>query len=353
MQRIAILFLSLVLTVLFGWLLKFALGDIGDLEGPDQLALRAEMIPAELKARQRAIHEELSTTDREIGSQHEDQALTDESLSHSQATMQQLMALHRLSLEKGVDPTPKQTDALAESQALFLENQARSQAATRRVAELVKQRRELSARAVTVEKEIETAGKPAYEEYTRLKRNHDFLLACLKLGLLIPLLVFVSRLAHRSRGKRFLALWIAALVATFFHVTLVMHEYFPSDLFKYIAITAGILIVLAFLISVLKRQVVRKPAEVSRKPVAVAYSAGRCPRCSFPFQLRLREDARPRAGAKDSSVADREAYTCPSCGTGLFGACGTCGTNRHTLLPYCGSCGAGAVDTEAPPVPAT
>ncbi len=250
--------------------------------------------------------------------------------------MGQLMDLHRLSLEKGGDPTTKQRDALAESQALFLTNQARSQAATERVAELVRHKRELFQDASALEEQLRLARAPADEEYERLDGRHAFLLACLKLGLLIPLLAFVARRSHRNRGKRFLAVWMSALVATFIHVTLVMHEHFPSDLFKYIAITAGILIILAFLTSLLKRQQVRQPAEVSRKPIADAYSANRCPRCTFPIQLRQRTDARPGPG---SSIADNDSYTCPSCGTDLFGACAACGTNRHSLLPFCGSCG--------------
>ncbi|MDP6370146.1 MAG: zinc ribbon domain-containing protein [Planctomycetota bacterium] len=336
MQRLIVIFLSCILTILFAWLLEFGTDDINKLDGPSLSDLRREMVPLELVEQSDSIAAELAAAEAEIASQREDQALIDESLSHSEDTMGQLMDLHRLSLEKGVDPTTKQRDALAESQALFLTNQARAQTANERVAELVKHKRELAQREDALEERLRQAREPADEEYKRLDNRHDFLLACLKLGLLIPLLAFVARRAHRSRGKRFLAVWMSALVATFLHVTLVMHEHFPSDLFKYIAITAGILIILAFLVSVLRRQVVRKPAEVSRKPLADAYSAGRCPCCSFPFQLKPRAAALP---GKDGSIADREPYTCPSCGTGLFGACGNCGANRHLLLPYCGSCG--------------
>ncbi len=106
--------------------------------------------------------------------------------------MGQLMDLHRLSLEKGGDPTTKQRDALAESQALFLTNQARSQAATERVAELVRHKRELFQDASALEEQLRLARAPADEEYERLDGRHDFLLACLKLGLLIPLLAFVA-----------------------------------------------------------------------------------------------------------------------------------------------------------------
>ena len=342
MQRAAIFVLSAILTVLFGWLLTLALEDIGDLEGPNRQALRAELVPAEILERQRAIREELQVASREIKGQAEDQELLDESLSHSEATMQQLMDLHRLSLEKGVDPTEAQSDALAESQALFLKNQARSQAVTERVTALVAHKRALTEREHEVERELAVANRPADEEYARLRQKHDYLVAAMKLGLLLPLLVIVARKTHRNRGKRYLPIWIAAMVATFFHVTEVMYEYFPSEVFNYIATTAGILIIIGFLVSVLRRQRVRKPAEVSRKPIADAYSAGRCPRCAFPFKLRPRADASKERAGVGAAIADREPYTCPSCGTGLFEACGDCGSNRHSLLPYCGSCGAEA-----------
>ena len=144
------------------------------------------------------------------------------------------------------------------------------------------------------------------------------------------------------------AIWVSGLIATFVHVTLVMHQYFPSEVFKYIAITAGILIILGFLISVLKRQVVRKPADLNLKAVADSYSARKCTRCAFPFQLRLRADVTGGRAGAEAAIADHEPYTCPSCGTNLFSECTSCGATRHTLLSHCGTCGASDAPEPAP-----
>ncbi|MDP6850056.1 MAG: hypothetical protein QF524_03855, partial [Planctomycetota bacterium] len=102
---------------------------------------------------------------------------------------------------------------------------------------------------------------------------------------------------------------------------LVMHEHFPSEFFKYIAIAAGIAIVLAFLVRSLRSASKPQPAALLNRR-REAYHRGNCPECAYPFP------------AKHGAT-----FTCPSCGTGLFSKCQSCGESRHDLLRYCTNCG--------------
>jgi hypothetical protein len=168
--------------------------------------------------------------------------------------------------------------------------------------------------------------------------------AAIKIGVLTPLIVLGGWLFARYRSSPYApmvyAFGVAVLAKTFF----VMHEYFPSEYFRYILILSA-LAVIGWLLARLLSIVARPSRDTRLKQYRESYDAFLCPVCQYPIRrgpLRfmswtprsLRRASKPLVGVSD------EPYTCPSCATALFEKCTNCGGTRHALLPACEHCGA-------------
>jgi len=76
-----------------------------------------------------------------------------------------------------------------------------------------------------------------------------------------------------------------------------------------------------------------------------AYDKGICPVCGKPIRvgpLRAAAGGRRKGSVPAGQGAEAckpQAYTCPSCGTALYGSCTQCSDIRHLLLPFCEHCG--------------
>lgn len=360
-HRLLMGFLTLLLTVLLIWLLGFILSDIGKWPGPDREALEAEYIDPELEDRLEQLQREKARLSAEIENQRDIQEILRSSADNSQQTMNQLLELNRRSLARDMTPSAEEQEALVESQRIFLENQRAFQEANRTIAELGERLREANRQIEETESALREQREPLEEEWRRLMRNHSFKVASAKLGLLMPLFVLAAWGAIRKRGAAYAPLYYAAFIAVFWRTGLVMHQYFPSEFFKYIAISVSIAVVLAFMLHLIRSAVRPKPGMLLRR-YREAYTRLRCPVCDYPIgkgRLKfLRWTKRgPDWGGSGASVEDaggERPYTCPSCGSALFEPCPHCGGIRHSLLPYCEHCGRGGTGPEgkAPPEPA-
>ena len=94
-HRALIVCFAAVLTVLLIWFLAFVLSDVGRIYGLD------------------ALEKEMVRLNAQIRDQKEIQQILRSSTDSSQETMDQLVAIHKLSLEKGVRPTEAEQQALA------------------------------------------------------------------------------------------------------------------------------------------------------------------------------------------------------------------------------------------------
>ena len=123
-----------------------------------------------------------------------------------------------------------------------------------------------------------------------------------------------------------------------------MYEYFPRRYFKYIALLVIIAVVLKMLIYLLKRIAAPKKDWILKRHQE-AYDKGICPICSKPIRigpLRYATGSRRRGlvvAGQGGLATKQELYTCPSCGTELYGKCDKCGDICHSLLPFCEHCG--------------
>ena len=90
-----------------------------------------------------------------IDNEKENQRILKTGMDSSKETMDQLLELHRLALEKNVKPTLGQQDALAESQTLYLANQEQFQQANDQITVLTGQQRQLQRKIDEVTEKIE------------------------------------------------------------------------------------------------------------------------------------------------------------------------------------------------------
>ena len=147
----------------------------------------------------------------------------------------------------------------------------------------------------------------------------------LKLLFIVPILLAAAWAWGRRKRSLLRPIFLACLLASFWKVGVVMFEHFPEEYFKYIAIGAAILIVLAFLVRLLRSASSPDP-EIRLKRRREAYQKGHCPVCAYPWS------SPEEGGPKGES-------SCPSCGTRLFESCRDCGGRKHSLLPHCVHCG--------------
>ena len=342
--RFFIVVLGVILGLLFFWLLSFVEGDIGTMKGPDWNVIRRQYVTKELDERQKSLSKEAESLKRKIQTQTEQQRLLSSSTDNLQNTMNQLLSIQKESLAKNVEFSEKSIQTLQESQAAFLENQQKYQQYNKDITELTQLQRGKEDVLADVKETINTKEQEARSEYKLLNEKHRFKVAILKLAFLVPVFLAMSFVFMKYRTSPYWPLVWAGFIAVFIKVALVAHEYFPTDYFKYIALLVIIAIVLRILIYLI-RLIVAPKKDLLIKQYQQHYDKCICPVCSKPIRtgpLRyigaLHKKARILAG--ETIPAKQEAYTCPSCGTGLYDKCGQCGNTRHTLLPYCEHCGA-------------
>ncbi|MFH1739443.1 MAG: hypothetical protein ABIH23_10590 [bacterium] len=345
-HRFLICTFSISLTLLLFWLLGFIQHDIGRLPGPNRLEIEKQYVDEALTDRLVDLKKEQQSITTQIENQREIQEILRTSTSSSQQTMNQLLDMHRLNLERGVTPTEVEHDALAESEALFLDNQKKFQEANTTIAALSEQARNIERDIGLLQEEIADKKEPAAEEFHQQVKEHEFKVASLKLSFLVPLLFIATWFVIKKRSGPYGPLVYAMFVAFFWRTGVVMHQHFPREFFKYIAIGAAIIIVLAFLIHLI-RMIVSPKKDWLLKQYKEAYNKHLCPICSYPIERGPFKNAvwTSKGPSLRSPIAQGETfeeekpYSCPSCGSRLFESCEKCSAVRPSLLPFCQACG--------------
>lgn len=342
LHRIIVHGFSVLLCVLLFWLIGFVLSDIGRWERPDFEALEDEYIPQQLEDEQENLNKEKNRLDLQIRHQQEAQEILQTSMNSSEQTMKQFLEIHRLSLEKGIQPTEEQQRALSDSESLYLENQRKFQEANQQVAQLRSSMQSIEDQLEEIKTQLNEKRIPLNEEYDRLRERNRFIIATVKLALLIPVLLLISWLVKYKKGTTYAPLYYAAFVAVLLRTLLVMHQYFPKEFFKYLILAAAIVVVMMLLV-----HLIRIAASPKRdwllKRYKEAYRKRICPVCSMAIEKgNMKFLPKPSRFAPVQSPQENmnDAYTCPACGTTLFEECEQCHTIRHSLLPHCEGCGA-------------
>jgi hypothetical protein len=337
---------SILLGLLVFWLLGFVVEDLGAWPGPDYAAIESEVLDVKLAQQSSNLSEQLRSANDEISALQERQADLRDSTDSAETTMNRLLAIQRLALEKSRELSERERESLDEAKDLFLSNQKQYQQLNQQIADLKDERRKLKDQHARVEEELDEQRDQAREQYAGRRQWHEVKMAALKLAVLVPLLIIAGLAFARWRGGLYAPLIIASGIATAVKVGLVMHEHFPERYFKYIVIVVALAIVVWVLVRLLQR-VARPATDWLLRQYREAYERLVCPVCEHPIRrgpLRFRYWSR-RTIAKLSmrigtaETDEEEPYVCPACATKLYEKCESCGRVRPSLMPACPYCG--------------
>lgn len=331
--RFFIFLLGIVLGILFFWLLDFIQNDIGRMKSPDRSEVRSRIVDASLDDQKVSLGKEIETLDRQIQMHRERQGNLIASTTALQNTIGQLNSNSRLSANS--------EQILRENMAAFLKNQEAFEQNNQQIAALSEQRRQKEDMLAGIVETIKTLEKKVDNEYGILHRKYLFKVAVLKLSFLVPVFCAAAFFFYKFRSSPYWPLVLAVFLASFIKMAMVAHEYFPSRYFKYIALLVLIGIVVRFMIYLI-RMIVAPKRDLLIRQYQQHYDKCICPVCSKPIRtgpLRFIGGLPKKASLPAGAAGQQEVYTCPSCGTGLYGKCDACGGIRHTLLPYCEHCG--------------
>ena len=321
-MRWTIRLLSVVLFGLFIWLLGYIIGDIDDLRAPPNLQNFYDTgIDAELTRTQREFNASLEVIRMDKARQQEIKTNRSEAMGVARDTWTQAQRVHQFELTAGRQPSTELREELARAHEGYTSAQATFEEANTELADLGAQEYAIKQDLATLENQIRPQMHEAYDLYEEARRDHNHTLAIYKLSFIIPVSLLAAWALAKKRESIYRPILKALLLASFIWVVVVMHEHFDFAYFKYIALTAAVLIVLTFLVRMLQSSARPRP-DLLLKQRREAYHNHHCPECAYPF-----------------SADHGDAFTCPACGTGLFEACGSCGSSRHELLPFCIHCG--------------
>jgi len=345
LHRFAIRLFTVVLAVLVFWVLGFLVEDIESIEGPDYAAIEKQHLDKGLVAKRDALERQIADLARQIENQTDKQRVVGDSSRNLQQTINQLLELQKLGMQKSIAVSETEQANFASSLTIFLGNQKKYQELSQTVSDMLEQKQGLIREKDLAEQAIEKQRKPAREAFTDLNEKHRLKLAILQLAVLLPLLMLAAAVIFRKRASIYFPLFLAFGAATLLKVALVVHEYFPSKYFKYILI-GGLLLVVTRLLLFFIRTIAFPKTQWLIKQYREAYEHFLCPVCEYPIRIGprrflfwTRRTVRKMVVPTDRGEQE-EPYTCPSCGHGLFEECPSCHKIRHVMLPYCSHCGA-------------
>jgi len=335
----------MILGVLIFWSLGFLVQDIKSIKGPRYDEIEKRHVDPSLVKKAETLGKQIADLDRRIGNKKEEQRVVGDSSQNLQRTINQLIELQKLSIQKDISLSETEQSDLSTSLSRFLQSQEHYQELNANLSILMAEKREVENEKRTFEDRIDEQRKPAHEEYKKLNKAHNLKLAGLQLLILLPLLVLGAILLIKKRSSIYFPLFLAFGAATFLKVTLVVHEYFPTKYFKYILI--GVLLIAAGRLLIHFIRVVAFPkAQWLTKQYREAYERFLCPVCEYPIRIGPRRFLYWTRRTVNKIILQKgqsdeeETYTCPSCGTPLYEECSACHKIRHSLLPHCRHCGA-------------
>jgi len=344
-HRLAIRMFTLVLAVLIFWVLGFFVDDIRSISGPDYLAIETRHLDQNLVTKREALEKQIAELTRQIDNQTDKQRVVGDSSRNLQQTINQLLELQKLGLQKSISFSDTEQANFTSSLNLFLDNQKKYQELSQTISDTLEQKQGLVREKELTELEIERQREPARLEHHSLWQKHRMKLAMFQLAILLPILLVASVVIIKKRSSIYFPLFLAFGSATLIKVALVVHEYFPSRYFKYILI-GGLLMVVARLLVYFIQTIAYPKSQWLVKQYREAYERFLCPVCEYPirtgprrylFWTRRTVNKSVIPGTQDDQ---EQTYTCPSCGTGLFEECPSCHKIRHAMLPNCSHCGA-------------
>lgn len=351
-HRFLVRFFAVVLTALAYWSLGFLLDDIGSWAPPEYGPYERGVLDSKLVSDLDAAQRRAEVAQREASVAEQQQRLLRNSTASSQTTLDQLLSLQRLSLDKGVKPLPEEQQALAEAQTQFLSNQKQDQELAQKLIQLQSDRQAAVQDMERLNGLLSTARIPAQTQYQAALRRHMVWVGLVKLAVFVPLMIAAWWAFVKYRSGIYAPIVYAGGIAVLAKVLLIVHGYFPLEYFKYLWMMAAIGVVTWLLVSLLRRMA-RPAQDWLLKQYREAYESFLCPMCEYPIRRGplkylswTRRSIRKLQLLANAPTGPDEPYTCPHCSTSLFEECSTCHGIRHSLLPACEHCGTNKPPTE-------
>lgn len=341
--RFLVIALNIVLGLLLYWLLGFLMDDISDQPGPSLIEIQKKYQDPKLVTEKKTFEKQLTKITGSIDEQHQQQTILQTSINSYRDTMNQLLDLQKASIQKGVTVSPESQKNLQNVTDLYLDYQKRFQDLNSSITKDNLEVQQLQNKIREIDGTLAIQNEQANKDYNAQWTKHNWAMAGLQLLVLIPLLLITAYLLKRYRKSAYQSMFIAAAIAVFLKIALVMHEYFPSYIFKYLLILALIYITTRALITKLQMIAAPNPAWL-QKQYREAYEKTQCPICEFPIKPSIAKflttESKGNLPISNYSYLDKvDAYTCPCCGEQLFEQCAHCSHVRHSLLMYCDFCG--------------
>lgn len=343
LHRFLITFLSILLGILIFWLLGFLLDDIEKTPSVTFQQVEEETIGNEKIEESNKIQQQLREIEFKVKNQQQQQKTLQQSTQNSQQTMNQLLELQKLNLQKGVKNTESERKAFLESQQIFLENQMQFQELNSQISKLNGIKQNLQETENKIQLELRKDRKIVQEKFDSVLSAHNLKLAAIKIAILLPFLLLTIFLFLRKRDTIYEKIIYAFGIGVFAKFALVMHEHFPSKYIKYVLILIAIGIVVRALVYLLK--MLSKPKkDWLLKQYRESYEKFLCPTCNFPIRrgalkFLAKKGSKPLVKAEIENQIGEEPYNCPSCGENLYEKCENCNKIRASLLPFCEHCG--------------
>ena len=172
-------FFTVVLGVLFFWLLGFLVEDIESIQGPDYATIEHKYVDPSLVTSSERVGKQIADLQRAVNNKREQQRLVGDSSQNLQRTMDQLLELQRLSIQKAASLSEAEKGNLAASLKSFLESQKSYQELNQDIADLTSKKLALEEEKNQLEQQLAAQRRPAQAEFDQLAERHR-----LRLGVL-------------------------------------------------------------------------------------------------------------------------------------------------------------------------
>jgi hypothetical protein len=341
--RFFVILLNIIFGLLIYWLLGFLMDDISQQPGPSLSDIQKKYQNPTWVNEKKTYTKQLTTLSSTIDQQQQQQGILATSINSYRDTMNQLLDLQKASIQKGMVFSPESQKNLQNVTNLYLNYQKQFQELNNSITQANLNVQQLQNKIKELDEQLSKQNEAADKEFEAEWVKHNWAMAGLQLIVLIPLLLITVYLLKTYGKSVYRPMILAAGIAIFFKIAIVMHDYFPSNLFKYLLILALIYVIAQVLISKLRMISAPNPPWLEGQ-YREAYQKNQCPVCEFSIKPGISKffssEEKNYTPLSDHSYLDQvDNYTCPSCGKLLFEQCTQCSHLRYSLLGYCDFCG--------------
>lgn len=336
---------AIVLGILFYSLLNFILEDLGTIHQPDYEKIQSHYLSQSLMDQEQQLNKEINANNNQINRLSENQQYIKNNADNLKTTMDQMLELQKASLQKNIAIPEKDKISLNEAQNVFLNYQNQFKNLNDDILAFQKFKHDLERKLEGVQAQLNQQRALANKEHKKLSEAHRFFQAKLQVVTLLLILAIGILLLRRYYLSSYAILLKTADAVICIKILMTIHDFFPSEYFKYLLILSLISVIVYLMIKLIKS--IKSPKlDMLMKQYKEAYDQFFCPICEFPIHMGPRRylhwTRRSNINLrlpKNSEHQDFEIYHCPACSTELFNQCTSCHKVKHTLLKSCSHCG--------------